>query len=389
MTANLDGHQAPTHRRTLAPWAPSDGATAPRVPRWPLAARAAATASLAHTGAPSRASTPDDASWQEHDCDMAWDAGELNRPWQLWSIHSTGWIEDGCRSDDEPGPEPPQFFSALEAESWAALREEELRQHSGMPEWEAGPQRPAIAETTGPISGFATERFQAQPTDTTRWLAETDLSDAAVGDDASASDWSDCDGLGEFESERFALGLWVDGGGRPPSLQADGLHHRHHLPPQPGRAQPRLSTHDHSQASGRTPLLSLQRRQRWRPNSLAVLRTAPMHRRRTPFCQRGTPRSRGERPLDYVTAPLTSGGRHAETRSCVGRASRDSLACMSDLPTFSRASPMMRSYATCARYAQHPTEWRMSRSTQTDSARRFATGGSSERSFPRAGRLCL
>ena len=162
---------------------------------------------------------------------MAWDAGELNRPWQLWSIHSTGWIEDGCRSDDEPGPEPPQFFSALEAESWTALREEELRQHSGTPEWEASPQRPAIAETAGPISGFAMERFQARPADTTRGLAETDLSDAAVGDDASASDWSDCDELGEFESERFALGLWVDGGGRPPS--SDGR-----PPPSPPSSPP-------------------------------------------------------------------------------------------------------------------------------------------------------
>ena len=101
---------------------------------------------------------------------MAWDAGELNRPWQLWSINSTGWMEDGCRSDDEPGPEPPRFFSALEAESWAALREEE---------------------------------------------AEAELSDPNAGDDASASDWSDCDELDEFEPERLALGLCIGGGGRP------------------------------------------------------------------------------------------------------------------------------------------------------------------------------
>ena len=146
---------------------------------------------------------------------MAEAAGELNRPWQLWSAHSTGWMEDGCRSDDDPGPEPPRFYSALEAEDWAALREEEERQLTGPPEASDSPQHLTVAAWDQP-TGVVAGAVQAWQADSSLWLTEAEISDPA-GDDASDSDWSECDAPGEFESERLALGLWIGGEGqRPP-----------------------------------------------------------------------------------------------------------------------------------------------------------------------------
>ena len=209
---------------------------------------------LSHSGARSRTSTPDDASLQEHDCEMAWDAGELNRPWQLWSVNSTGWMEDGCRSDDEPGPEPPRFFSALEAEGWAAMREEEARQRSGAPETAGDCRRSATSAATQPSTGTAGGAMQTSSADTPRWLTEAEVSDPA-DDDASASEWSDCDELGEFESERLALGLWVgDGGQQPPS---DGP-----FLPSPPSSPP--------SGAGVTPLARAPARTGKRPHALAL-----------------------------------------------------------------------------------------------------------------------
>ena len=184
---------------------------------------------------------------------MAWDAGELNRPWQTWSINSTGWMEDGCRSDDDPGPEPPRFFSALEVESWAALHEEESRQCADRPEMAGSPRHPSATASLDPPSGVVVGAIQAWSAEASLWLTEAEMSDP-TGDDASASDWSECDAPGEFESERLTLGLWIGGEGQRPHSSGPLSPSPPASPPTgPGaaslaRAQPRAGKRSHTVA---------------------------------------------------------------------------------------------------------------------------------------------